>query len=783
MTKITFGSYLLTLCALTGCGGGSSSGANNTPSSAAVSSASSLASSSDSSSTLSSSSQASSTTAAASLRLEAEDYIDYYDSNAANQAGADYRKGDGVDIETSTDTGGGYNVGYIDSGEWLEFAVNVVKAGNFSADARVASAQSGGKFYLEIDGSKTGDDISSPNTGGWQNWQTASATLGNLSAGTHSLCVQMKSGPFNLNWIELKSTDGGSLESIKPSKTGKSVCDHPVAPPTTTVPTKIRINQLGYLPASQKIAVVPGVAATSFSVLDSNNTEVLNGTLTEAKTWEPALESVKLADFSSLTKAGTYKIRVAGVDDQPSFTISATAYSAVNAAALKAFYFNRASTALLAANAGVYARAAGHPDNIVKIHASAATVARPEGTVISAPKGWYDAGDYNKYIVNSGITTYTLLAAFEKFPEYFKTQNLNLPESGSAIPDVLSEVLWNLDWMLAMQDPNDGGVYHKLTSKGFSGFVMPDQDTSERFVVQKTTAAALDFAAVMASASRVYANYEAQRPGLSTKMLDAAKAAYTWAKANPAVYYSQPSDVQTGAYGDGNVSDEFAWAAAELYIATKDDKYYTALNAATLDANVPGWGSVQSLGWMSLAHNLNNLTVTADKTLIKTKLDALAASLVTKKQASAFAVSLEKGDFFWGSNSGAMNQAMMLLEAYQLDTSKHQYLDAAQSLFDYVLGRNPTDYSFVTGFGTKSPMFIHHRPSAADGIAAPVPGFLAGGATLDSPSDCGASNYPSPLIAKSYLDNECSYSTNEIAINWNAPLVYVSAGIQALTGK
>lgn len=775
MTKTKIGSCLLSLSILTACGGGGSS-SSNTPSSAATSSS---ISSAVSSSIISSSS--SSQAVAMNVRIEAEDYIDYYDSNAANQAGADYRKGDGVDIESSTDTGGGYDVGYIDSGEWLEFAIKVTKGGSFSTDARLASAQTGGKLYLEVDGAKMGDEIISPNTGGWQTWQTVSSNLGNLTAGTHSLCVQMKSGPFNLNWLELKSSDGGILEIAKATKSDKSVCDHPIAPPTTSVPTKIRLNQLGFLPAAQKIAVIPGVAATSFSVLDSNNTEVFTGNLTAAATWEPALESVKLADFSSLTKAGNYKIRVAGVDEQTAFTISDVAYNTLNAAALKAYYFNRASIALSSINAGDYARPAGHPDNIVKIHASAATSLRPENTIISAPKGWYDAGDYNKYIVNSGITTYTLLAAFEKFPEYFKTQNLNIPESGNSVPDILNETLWNIEWMLAMQDPNDGGVYHKLTSKGFSGFVMPDQDTSERFVVQKTTAATLDFAAVMAAASRMYASYESQHPGLSAKMLTAAKNAYTWAKANPAVYYSQPSDIQTGAYGDNNVTDEFAWAAAELYISTKDDSYYTALNPSAIDVNVPSWGSVQSLAWISLAHNLNNLTAAADKTLIKTKIDAVAASLATKKASSAFSVSLDKGDFFWGSNSGALNQAMMLLEAYQLDKTKTQYLNTAQSLFDYVLGRNPTDYSFVTGFGTKSPLHIHHRPSAADGIDAPVPGFLAGGATLDGTYDCGASNYPSPLIAKSYYDNECSYSTDEIAINWNAPLVYVSAGLQELT--
>jgi endoglucanase len=767
---------LFMLSALTACGGGSSGhkGANSSATSTSTSSL-----SSSTSSSISSSSSSTGGGAPSTLRLEAEDYIDYYDAEAANQAGADYRKGDGVDIETSTDTGGGYDVGYISSGEWLEFGINVIHAGTFTADFRVASAQSGGKFALEVDGSQVGDDIISPNTGGWQTWQTLGMQVGTLAVGAHSLCVQMKSGPFNLNWMELKSADGGTLLATA-NKSEKSVCNHPVVPPTTTIPTKIRLNQLGYLSGAQKIAIVPAVAATKFTIVDENNHEALSGDLTAASTWEPALESVKIADFSSLTKAGNYKILVAGVEDQPGFTISQTAYDSLSAAALKSYYFNRASIALLPDYAGVYARAAGHPDTIVKIHASAATAERPEGTIISAPKGWYDAGDYNKYIVNSGITTYSLLAAFEKFPSYFTAQHLNIPESGDAVPDILNEAMWNLEWMLAMQDPKDGGVYHKLTSKGFSGFEMPDKDTSERFVVQKTTAATLDFAAVMAVASRVYANYETQFPGVAAKMLTASKNAYAWAQNNPAIYYSQPSDIQTGAYGDSNVSDEFAWASVELYITTKDDAYYNAFNTS-LEANVPGWGSVQSLAWMSLAHNINQLTPAASVSTIKTRLSLLADSLVAKKKLSAFAVSLEKGDFFWGSNSGAMNQAMMLLEAYQLDNSKRDYLDAAQSLFDYVLGRNPTDYAFVTGFGKKSPMHIHHRPSAADGIDAPVPGFLAGGANLDATGDCGASSYPSPLIAKSYYDNECSYSTNEIAINWNAPLVYVSAGLQVLT--
>lgn len=757
---------------LTACGGGNGGGSKSSSSSPAASSSPAVTSSS-----LAVSASSSSATAFTGLLIEAEDYLRYHDTTVGNTTG-EYRTDD-VDIEKSTDEGGGYSIAYIDTGDWLEFSLNVTQAGTFAIESRVATAQSGGVFWYEIDGLRAGDDISVAPTGGWQVWSSLNHTLGQLAAGNYALCVQMKSSPFNLNWMKITSSDGGAVALSPTPKGDTSSCIHPVAPPKVTVPELIKLNQLGFTPNVEKLAVVPGVDATRFSIVKAATAEeVLAGDLTAAAVWEPSFESVKLADFSSLTAPGNYELKVAGVAASAPFSISADAYKALNAASLKAFYFNRASTALLETHAGIYQRAAGHPDTNVFIHASAADTTRPEGTVVSAPKGWYDAGDYNKYIVNSGITTYTLLAAFQRFPAYFSAQSLNIPESGDAVPDILNEIMWNLEWMLAMQDPNDGGVYHKLTSKGFNGFEMPETDKSERYLVQKSTAAALDFAAVMAAASRVYAGYETQYPDLSAKMLAASKAAWTWAKANPAIYYSQPADIQTGGYGDNDVSDEFFWAAAELYIATNDDSYYTAMKPSDTSADIPGWIGVKSLGWISLAQNLDSLTAVADKALIKSRLDGVAAGIVAKKAASPYGVSLEKGDFYWGSNSGALNQALMLLEAYQLDTSKTAYRQAAQALFDYVLGRNATDYSFVTGYGSKTPMNIHHRPSGGDGIAAPIPGFIVGGPHPDHSGDC--SNYPSPLPAKSFVDDQCSYSTNEIAINWNAPLVYISAALHVL---
>ena len=541
----------------------------------------------------------------------------------------------------------------------------------------------------------------------------------------------------------------------------------------------IKLNQIGYKPNAEKLAVVPAGAATTFTVKDANNAVVLTGNLSAAKTWAPAAESVQLADFSSINTEGTYTLSVEGIQNPASFKVSVTAYDELNAAAIKAFYFNRASTELLETHAGVYKRAAGHADNLVYVHNTAATPQFPVGSTISAPKGWYDAGDYNLYIVNSGITTYTLLAAFEKYASYFEDKDLNIPESGDSVPDILNEAMWNLEWMLSMQD-EFGGVYHKLTSKSFSGFVMPNADTSDRYVVGKTTSAALNFAAVMAAASRIYINYESTYPGMSARMLNAAVKAWTWAEANPALYYVQPGDIATGEYGDNNVKDEFAWAAAELFITTNDITYLSTFKLSTANDQVPGWKDVKALAWVSLAHNIDSLSNVDDKTLVKTKLNSIASGIAAQKPGSAYGVPLANGDFYWGSNSGALNKAWMLTVAYELDNTKTDYLKTAQSLLDYVLGRNPTDYSFVTGFGVRTPQNVHHRPSGADSIPGSIPGFVAGGANGENKTDC-TKPYPSALPAKAYLDEQCSYMTNEIAINWNAPLVYVSAALQVLT--
>ena len=171
-----------------------------------------------------------------------------------------------------------------------------------------------------------------------------------------------------------------------------------------------------------------------------------------------------------------------------------------------------------------------------------------------------------------------------------------------------------------------------------------------------------------------------------------------------------------------------------------------------------------------MAKQANRLTP-EQRQLVFSAITAMADQFVAQHQASAYKVAMVPEDFVWGSNAVAMNKAILLYKANQI-TEKASYMEAMQGLLDYVLGRNPLDLSYVTGFGVKSPQHIHHRPSQADAIKAPVPGWLAGGAQPGQQDKC---KYNSTLPAKSYVDDWCSYASNEVTINWNAPLVYMLA--------
>lgn len=557
----------------------------------------------------------------------------------------------------------------------------------------------------------------------------------------------------------------------------------------------IRINHLGFYGAAPKTAAVVGAATDDFYLVSPSLADTaFRGKLKAAALWEPSQETARLADFSAFTEAGQYVLAVPGLGVSAPFPIGNRSHFELTRGVLRAYYYQRAGLALEAAHAGKWARALGHPDRRVSVHSSAATPERPAETLIASPRGWYDAGDYNKYVVNSGISTYTLLALYSHFPAFFDTLNLNIPESGDRVPDLLDEVLWNLRWMLTMQDPNDGGAYHKLTTANFSGSVMPAADVAKRYVVKKSVTASLNLAAVAAYASRVFRPFEDRLPGFSDSCLAVARKAWDWARANPTAYYRQAEMNQThvpaivtGEYGDGSATDEFQWAGVELYLATKIDSFYTAAYPTALPARIgtPSWGSVAALAFYSMAEVVGPQggapegLAKLDPETVRLRLKEAAAAINTYITASAFQVPMATTrDFNWGSNSNSGNMGMLLIQAWRA-TGDAAFLKTSVDALDYLLGRNGPSISFVTGFGARSPQQPHHRPSEADGIAEPVPGFLVGGPNATGKQSDGCV-YPSTLPALSYSDTQCSYASNEVTINWNAPMAYLGGALHIL---
>ncbi len=538
---------------------------------------------------------------------------------------------------------------------------------------------------------------------------------------------------------------------------------------STKLSDTIRINQIGFYPNSIKQFVVADVEVTSFDVVNENNEVVFSGEMKSNGVWDASGENVFLGDFSEFNKEGNYKVQVDKKIHSYPFEIKKGIYTEALNAAIKSYYYQRASMPIEEKFGGVYKREAGHPDDNCAFHPSSG---KTDGT-LNSPGGWYDAGDYGKYIVNAALSTGQMLQFLEQYPTAIADGALNIPESGNGNSDLMDELKYELDWILTMQD-QDGGVFHKLTSKNFSGFIMPNEFDLERMIIGKGTAGTLDYAAVLAQASRLYKNTDED---WSKKALDAAEKAWSWAVKNPTIAYSNPEDVSTGAYDDTVFTDDFYWAATELYLTSKGTKYLDYLiknKEPFIHELTNSWKFfIRNNAFHSLLENRDLLDANFVKTLTQGQIK-IADDILKAIENNPYNIGLER--FEWGSNSDILNQAMILCMTHRF-TGDEKYLVGAEQITDYILGKNATGYSFLTGFGSKKVMNIHHRPSAADGIVDPVPGFISGGPNKGK-QDSAQVNYASEYPAKSYADVVESYASNEVCLNWNAPAVYVLGYLQ-----
>ncbi len=534
----------------------------------------------------------------------------------------------------------------------------------------------------------------------------------------------------------------------------------------------IRINQLGYFPGSTKTAIVADNEAQWFDVIDASGEVVFEGELTNAGYWDASGEEVKQANFSELTTPGEYRLKVEDELSYP-FEIGTDFLKDATFASLKSYYFHRSGVELLPEHAGPYARPRDSMYDKVLYHESSG---KPE-TERSTIGGWYDAGDYGKYIVNAAVSVAMMLHIHELHPDVFADATLTIPESGNGVSDLLDELKFEIDWMLTLQD-EDGGVFHKVTALGFEGLLMPHDVDDQRYIIGKSTNASVTFAGALAQAAQAYKTID---PKIANHLLAAAERAWDWAIKHPeAIYAKNPEGVRTGSYNSDELSGEFFWAAVELARTTGKPTYTDYIQNHPYKLNhqlEENWRTYYPyLAYYTLARhpelasNLNAKSQLLD--MADTQLNALGAN--------PYRISIDH--FVWGSNSDIMDQAMLFQMAHHV-SGDMRYLNASVEMVDYLFGKNAVGTSFLTGFGEKHSMKPHHRLAISDAVEGPIPGFVVGGPNQDKQDTAALDHrgfkYPNNFPAQNYIDEIPSFASNEVCINWNAPTVFVLGYLEA----
>ena len=542
--------------------------------------------------------------------------------------------------------------------------------------------------------------------------------------------VQKQDGELGEHTVYL---DNVSIELVDDSEVDYSQIGPYQAP--------ILTNQIGFRPNDRKTAVVrTNAGTTDFAVVNAATKQTAyTGKLGEAISNSSADETDYIADFSALTEKGRYYITCGSLDASYEFVIADNPYEKLLDSAVRMFYLQRCGCEVADEKFGHKA-----------CHTALATVYGTSNK-IDVSGGWHDAGDYGRYVVAGAKAVADLLYAYEANPEVFG-DHVGIPESGNGIPDILDETRYELEWMLKMQADN-GGVYHKVTCDVFPGYVMPTDEIRELIVTPISTTATADFCASMAMAYEFYQEIDGS---FAAECLAAAKKAWAFLEQNPNFIFKNPADISTGEYGDLSDKDERYWAACQMFRATGDASYLNGISTAQTGMD---WSTVGDYGSFALIGAAANDLQAAARSAIE-KSASSAESLVKK---SPYGSPVSK--YNWGSNMTIANAGVLLAK-----TGRN---DAATAVRDYLLGQNPLGTCFVTGFGTVSPEAPHHRPSMAVGEA--QPGMLVGGVNSGLEDSAAKAYCADAPAAKCYVDNSESYSTNEITIYWNSPLVFLLA--------
>jgi endoglucanase len=504
------------------------------------------------------------------------------------------------------------------------------------------------------------------------------------------------------------------------------------AMPGVNVPA-IKVDTVGYPVGWRKIAIFnvepknAVVKAENGSVAHTFSKDEIAARGKDAASQDPVWQ----ADFSKLDKPGRYVIESDGKKSDP-FSIGSGVYKEALLAGQKHFYFQRCRTKLSEPHA-VWAGDKYTRDAPCHVHDDVGW--DYESYPQKAKKwklegGWHDAGNYEMYIPSTGPTAQALLIAFETYPDLFKDGDLNIPESGNKLPDLLDEAAWGLRWILALQDES-GAFRAREAVYDWSENAPPDKERKARWVSGVGTASTAKATAVLAQAARVYGKLD---PAFAKRCEQAAKKGWVFLDKHPERILLDGKGSGQPLWDDQENYKEVGArliAAVEMWRSFRTPGALDKAKALLADAETEpdkfvsgAWPNLSRWGLMGLA--IDGKTPEDLRSEAKKRLTAAAESLRPQiEKNDGYRCASMPTDYYWGHNSNLMEKAHQLAFVARLDPKANAWaVEALRDQWHWVLGRNPNGYSMVTRVG-KGPDRVYHMEWGRSKL--PPPGYLVGG--------------------------------------------------------
>lgn len=629
-----------------------------------------------------------------------------------------------------------------------------------------------------------------------------------------------KSNVWKINVGSIKSGESATFRNVKISSNDEER-QYPY----------IKVNQVGYTCNGNKNAKVScfkkfgSLSGKRFEIVNQETEEVVFSDVLSDATTDTKIsgEDIYEINFNSVTQQGTYYIRIPDANLNVSaltprdkennlktntlisvtFKIGDDIYNEMLSDMSKYYYYQRQGLDLQEKYAQQFARENLHPNDISVKRWSDRN--NPSAETFDVSQGWYDAGDYGKYVSPAATSVENLLLAYELFPQEFKKINPNIPETDktsdlySNAPAILSEIKWELDMLLKLEHSNkDGSFYVAANYKDGTMYIedtlysTSDYNSSAKETDLRSHLATVDMSAMLAHAYIVYKDIP-EYSDFAEQCLETSIRAWNWAN-NPVneKHMSIGAGNRTYTFTQEDLDRSMYWAAGTLFRASKfankdGSEYENYLISNCENENVNTCFTGNSLGYshkgrsfLGFFHYLyQNDNPSNQIKAVFSKFEPWRNRILNY---DSFGTDYPEWGYWWGSNMVLAQSSMTLflgsvvLEG--IDNIPIEVLNSNQSAFNYLLGVNPISFSYVSGYGENSVKNIYSAIYSKDAKLTPYQcpkGYVTEGANSSN------NRHLSKYNGKCYMDSDAEWTTNENTIYGNAAMIFLTSAIMSQT--